>query len=473
MKTIHTIASTLLSISSLFMFSSCGDWFDVSPQTNLEASKLYEKETGFQSALTGIYISLTNRSLYGGDMSFGLLDQLAQQYDYKPAGVQDITSIYNYESSSSGYYTKQRITAMWERSYNIIANCNNFIGWLDRRGESVIKKENDRKMFRAEALAVRAFCHFDLLRAWGPWNYKNDATAATVLAIPYRTQADNSKAPRLAAQTVLEHIINDLLQARELLSYESNLNLKTNSERRFRFNYHAINALLARVYAYQGNKEEAIKAANAVIDNCGLVLQNTNQNDAVMFNECLVGVNFFKMDDELSDQWGVGEKFTTQYVISQTKFSSLFEVTGSRRDDFRSKTSAFYVFDTQQLSLSKKYNVNANAVIPLVRLPEMYYILCEMSDDISTSRSYLNLMRNKRGYSAALNESYTDEEGKLVALDKEFRKEYYAEGQYWFFLKRHGKQEIPYATDITLSKEKYEFPLPDAEVQYGWVPENE
>lgn len=464
---------TIFSLSSLLMFSSCEEWFDISPKTNLKGEQMFETEQGFQNALTGIYITLTSKSLYAGNMSFGLLDQLAQQYDYIPSGVQDVSAIYNYTTATTeGYQSKQRITSAWEGSYNVIANCNNLIKWLDRNGQSVIKNENDRKMFRAEALAIRAFCHFDLLRAWGPWNYHNNAEAPNTLSIPYRTIADNSKQPRLAAQTVIEHIITDLNQARELLSYESSLNLKNNSERRFRFNYHAVNALLARVYTYAGNKEKAIVAAKDVIDHCGLTLQTTNQNDPVLFSECLVGLNMYKMSEELSSQWNVGDKFTTQYVISQAKFNTLFEVSGSRRDDFRSKTSAFYVYDTQQLDLSKKYNVNSNEVIPLIRLPEMYYILCEMSDDMAESRSYLNYVRNQRGYSAALNESYTDAEGKLAALDKEYRKEFYAEGQYWFFMKLHGILTIPYATDIVLAPENYIFPLPDAEVQYGWTPED-
>lgn len=473
MKTKHIITAACLSMTSLLTFTSCTEWFDISPKTDLKAEELFDSESGFQSALTGIYLTMTSPSLYAGGMSFGLLDQLAQQYDFKPDGVQDISSIYDYQNNNSGYQTKQRLASMWSASYNVIANSNNLIKWIDTKGNEIVKKEETRRMLRGEALAIRAFCHFDLLRAWGPYNYRNNTEAPQTLTIPYRTIADNSKMPRLAAEEVLNKIVADLLQARELLSFENQLNLKIDTERRFRFNYHAVNALLARVYAYQGKKTEAIETAKAVIDHCGLNLQSTNQNDAAMFSECLVGLNMYKMSDELSGQWGVGEKFTTQYVINQNKFNQLFEVEGSRRDDFRSKTSAFHVFDTQQLAISKKYNQNANAIIPLIRLPEMYYILCEMSDELTTSRYYLNFIRNKRGYSSALNESYTDNEGKIIALDKEIRKEYYAEGQYWFFLKLHGITSIPYATDITLDKAKFEFPLPDAEVQYGWTPEND
>ena len=129
-------------------------------------------------------------------MSFGMLDQLAQQYDYIPDGANDRTAIYNYATTTSdGFRTKQKIAQSWLKLYNVIANCNNFIKWLDRKGETVIRNVNTRNTFRAEALAARAYCHFDLLRAWGPWKYGTDAAAADAPCIPYRLVADNSKQP--------------------------------------------------------------------------------------------------------------------------------------------------------------------------------------------------------------------------------------------------------------------------------------
>lgn len=473
MKKNYIIKAFSFSILSLVSLSSCSGWFDESPKTDLKAEKMFESESGFQSTLTGIYLTLTTDNAYAGNMTFGLLDQLAQEYDYIPDGVQDITSIYNYETSTTnGYGTKQRITVVWQTLYNVIANCNNLIKWLDKKGSSVIKDEQERKMLRGEALAIRAFCHFDLLRAWGPFNYRKNAQAPDMESIPYRVVADNSKQPKLKAKEVLQRIIGDLTQARELLSYEKNTSLRDN-ERRYRFNYHATNAILARVYAYMGDGANAIACANEVINNCGLALQTSNQNDPALFDECICGLNMYRMKESLSSRWSVGDKFTTQYVIRQSKFDALFEVSGSRRDDFRSKTSAFNVFDTQKLALSRKYNTNLKELIPLVRLPEMYYILCEFTEDNVRSRSYINYVRNRRGYSASLNEKYTDNEGKIAALNKEYRKEFYAEGQYWFFLKSHGLTTIPYATDIHLTEENFIFPLPDAEKQYGWTPEEE
>ena len=68
----------------------------------------------------------------------------------------------------------------------MIANANNLLKWLDKNGERVIASPETRSMLRGEALAIRAYLHFDILRGWGPMNYKGDPTAAATPCMPYR-----------------------------------------------------------------------------------------------------------------------------------------------------------------------------------------------------------------------------------------------------------------------------------------------
>ena len=402
-------------------------------------------------------------------MSFGMLDQLAQQYDYIPDGANDRTAIYNYATTTSdGFRTKQKIAQSWLKLYNVIANCNNFIKWLDRKGETVIRNVNTRNTFRAEALAARAYCHFDLLRAWGPWKYGTDAAAADAPCIPYRLVADNSKQPLLPAKEIVKLALKDLNEAKELLAHEKGLRLD-NSERRFRFNYHAVNALMARIYCYAGDATNAVACAQDVVDNSGLTLSSSNQDDPILFSECICALNMYHLSETLSSLWADGEKYTTQYFIRSERFNSYFEVSGDRREDMRTKSSAFYEHAAAKMALSRKYNTNPKEAVPLIRLPEIYYILCEMTPDLGQAARYLNMVRNKRGYSRALNVNFADEASRIKALDREFRKEFYAEGQYWYFLKRHGITELVYDNSVVLSKEHFVFPLPDAEKEYGWT----
>ena len=466
---IYKSCTIVLCCLVLFVATSCSDWFDVSPKTDVKAKELFSTEAGFESSLTGIYLLMTDRDVYGGDMSYGLLDQLAQQYDYIPDGANDRNAIYNYETATTdGFRTKQRLADSWIKLYNIIANCNNFIKWLDLKGDEVVRNVNTRKLYRAEALAIRAYCHFDLLRAWGPWKYSLESSSTGKLTIPYRTVADNTKQPLLPAKDVIALILKDLLDAKNLLVSEQNESLKT-SDRRYRFNYHAVNALLARVYSYAGDRENAIASAEEVIKKSGLELSSNNQDDPILFSECICALHKYHLTESLSQYWADGDKYTTQYFIRSERFNKYFEVSGNLKEDMRTKTAAFYEHSSTKTALSRKYSINSQEAIPLIRLPEMYYILAENTSDLTKAAKYLNAVRNKRGYSRAVNVKFTDAATQQEALDKEFRKEFYAEGQYWYFLKRHGITALSYDNTVTLTQERFEFPLPDAEKEYGWT----
>ena len=461
---------------SLLSFSSCADWFDISPKTDVKAEELYETEYGFMSALAGIYVSMTDGTVYGSNLSFGMLDNMAQMYDRVPDGASDRSEIYQYErTTNGGYNTKGKLAQVWLKAYNLIANVNNLLKWLDAKGEAVIADDQTRNMLRGEALAIRAYVHFDLLRGWGPVGYAKDEAARATKCIPYRTLADNSKQPLLTAQQVVENILTDLEDAKDYLSYESTMSLADNTtkDRRFRFNYHAVNAVLARVYAYAGDATNAIACAEEVIDHCGLTLKNDNLNDPVLFAETICGLNMFEMDTNLSSFFSIGDKIDQKYFCTFTTLNSLFQISGAEAEDMRAKTAAFYRSNDDQKALSRKYIDNNSQVIPLVRLPEMYYILCEMSS-LENAAPYVNQVRNKRGLSVAQNEKCSTDEERFNALEREYRKEFYAEGQYFYFLKSRGFiGNLSHCPEVYLDRVKYVFPLPDAEIEYGWTEESE
>ena len=56
-----------ICIVSLFL-SSCQNWIDVNPKTDIEAEEFFTSEDGFKSALTGLYsmmaVSYTHLDVY-------------------------------------------------------------------------------------------------------------------------------------------------------------------------------------------------------------------------------------------------------------------------------------------------------------------------------------------------------------------------------------------------------------------------
>ena len=168
-RLIYIIIVTFASVVSL---PSCSNWLDVTPNTDLPAKELFTTENGFKSALAGLYILMTEEDTYGKNLSFGLTEQLAQMYDKIPDGTTDRKSVYIYDRETSGAYnTKGVLANTWRAQYNAIANANNLLKWWELNGEVVLLDSTVRNMIRGEALALRAFLHFDLLRGWGPMDY--------------------------------------------------------------------------------------------------------------------------------------------------------------------------------------------------------------------------------------------------------------------------------------------------------------
>ncbi len=467
MKT-NIFALTFVLFGALSL-TSCEDWFDIDPKTDVKAEDFFETENGYYSALQGVYTKMAESATYGNNLTFGMLDQLALMYDYIPNGAGSKTDIFEYAHTTTyGFNTKSRLAETWSAAYNLIANANNLDKWLDKKGTTVLDTLT-RHTMKGEVYGLRAFIHFDLLRLWGPMGYDE---ADTKTYIPYRTVADNSKQPLLTPKVVVEKILADLKLAESYLAADRGVSLADN-DRRFRFNYYAVKALEARVYNYCGMKQEAIAAAKEVIDNCGLTLQTENNDDPVLFAETVFGVYLYQMDDVITEYFAEGPDFTTQYITNITTMQSYFEsFTGTSSDvDIRVKSSAILGYNSTKY-ISRKYIKNDNGVIPLIRLPELYYIMCE-SSALDAAPEYVNAVKSKRGYTkSSLMMSFADEATRRHVLNYEYRTEFYAEGHYFHFMKRNKMRTLNYVPDVVYDEAKYVFPLPDDEKEYGWTEEN-
>ena len=106
----------------------------------------------------------------------------------------------------------------------------------------------------------------------------------------------------------------------------------------------------------------------------------------------------------------------------------------------------------------------------------MYYIMAEVTTG-SESASYYNAVRNARGISTTNNvSSFDDEATKISALQQEYCKDFFGEGQYFFFLKRHQVSTLNIwfkniMNNFPMLESYYEFEIPDAEREYGYVPD--
>lgn len=471
MKKILIVWSWMMLIG----LAACSDWVDVNPKTEVEADDFFRTEDGFKSALIGVYARMTNTETYGADMTFAYIEQLAQRYDnYSASNAptdEERAKIYDYSNDAS---SKGKLESIWENMYKNIANINNLLKNLGTNGD-VIVTEGYRDLIEGEALALRAFHYFDLLRLWGPVYSLNP----TVKSVPWRDQFTSEKVPLMAANELVEKILGDLTTAERLLKNDQadwgrNANELFIGDRKHRMNKYAVKALLARVYLYIGNKEKAAEYAREVIDGCGLKLARDNRSDVSMFEETLFALGMYNMEEKLSSYWKNSTTLNSELWISPANARTVFEINeGIGLNDIRYRNNYGFLHGLNSV-ISRKYlgeDTQYKEKVPLIRLVEMYYILAE-SVSLEESVTYINTVRNTRGISRShdiqFTSDYTDA-SRVAALEKEYQKEFFAEGQFFYFLKRHNRATF-YRCPVDVMR-YYVLPIPNDEVEYGNVTE--
>ena len=277
------IYRTIISLACLALtFSSCQDWLDLYPSDEIKEEYLFSSGDGFRTALNGIYRKLSTFDLYGSNLTWGIVDAWGQVYDKNRAPTsgsgQAMSKIcnFNYKHSELTPTTD----AMWNAAWNIIANCNNLIQQAEVADPALFyDHDTERRMILGEAIGVRAYMHFDLLRMYAPAPAANPNTRTF---IPYVDKYPSYVNDKQTVSYCLEHAIADLKESQRILFDIDTESTNFNPDRRFvqkvagegafaalrgyRLNYYAVTAILARVYLYAGMNDEAYAEAKKLID---------------------------------------------------------------------------------------------------------------------------------------------------------------------------------------------------------------
>lgn len=468
--------------------SSCSKWLDVSPKTQVKEGDQFASRQGFIDALFGMYQKLTPTTAYGANLSYGFLDILAQRYDNKAA-----TSNQYYQTARYNYLAGNETVGIWSQLYAAIAQCNFILLHIEEHRDVLTDQEYG--IVKGESLGMRAFLHFELLRMFAP-AYK-DGTNAGVLAIPYMDRFQVKPQNRQTVQAILDLCEADLKAAEALLSVYPGIDQiadnqnSTNSDllrmyRQNHLNYWAVKAVLARMYLYKGNKPLALQYAKEVIDSkkfrfilnaAELDVDPASVNANLTFtmeHVFSVYVNDLKTNaDVLFKPVVAGTPDANDLFIGRARLNNLYEVqtpgyTTDIRNPFSVKTLwnqvAVTAVYTKKYYVENTQNVRAS-LVPLIRLSEMYYIAAEASATITEGLVYLNTVRTARLLPVLAQPAST----ALMDLEiqKEYQKEFFAEGQLWFYYKRRNISNIPDGVGNPMSDDKYTFPRPNAEIEFG------
>lgn len=518
---IQRIAHIILTGLSLLL-ASCNAWLDVTPENAIADKDLFATGFGYRNALNGIYDNLASDALYGRELTWGFVSALSQQYNQ-----QDGTDSPLYADAASLLYqspeTEPVVTAIWERGYKVIANLNQLLAHLRTADAGIFEYGTEEKsLIHAEALALRAMMHFDLLRLFAP----APATHPTGTYLPYREHYQATVGEKLTVEDFIEKVLKDLSEAEPTLHdfdtslhpqamYASRVDQPTphwNARYRFnsdsfiddrgsffwyrglRMNYLALLAFKARVCLYAGtayykNAETAAKELYNVFYKQKQWIGFTPAN----YLTAPIESRFVKVADDVL--MGVYRKqLAADYEAAVWRSSSASSTTrlplANVQPLFASDHTGVYTdyrFDyligTTNETHSKYYTLKYNAsnepvvqamenpLVPLIRFSEICHILAEICSYYGKTDegiAYLETVRKARGAERTLSLTVKTPEqlNEEIRLDR--RKETLAEGETFYMYKRLNSDNIPNSNGQgTISMAgAYVLPIPISETTY-------
>ena len=461
----------LLLCAVVLATTSCDDFLDITPDGQVKRDPLLSTPEGIEDAMYGVYSQMRQQTLYGQELHFSTMEILSQTlWCYGNTGVTAMSS-YNWEHSS----VKSVFEGVWTAMYKNISNVNSVLDAPLVANAS----EYPYTLYRGEALGLRAFMHFDLVRIFAGQYTVNPAADG----IPYATEFSLKTPEFESLEKNYEHILADLHEAEALLADEGGHEGAGNFmlDRQIHFNLYAVQATLARVYLTMGNKEKAAEYAQKVIAAGKFSLKDKTEvvNDlagVLSRKETIFGVYFPGFYTNVS---GKLQQITSYYSLDlREDFMELYERDASGLD-FR--TMAYFsesgVGDAMKYRLSKFtdiYELN-NMVsnrpsdlilgVNLIRLPEMYYIAAEalLDSDYDTALALYNSVRVHRGLDPL-------EAGKVLTVEHindERYKEMIGEGQTYFNMKRQNLPILSHDGKSTYNPVDgiYSIPVPDVEFE--------
>jgi hypothetical protein len=510
------IYARLVIVLSAFFFASCEGWLDLKPETQATEEQAFSTVEGYRSVLNGLYKSMASASLYGRELTFGILDCMSQQYDLREETMKDQKYLdagkFDYRSN----YLHSSINEIWAKGFNVIANANNLIQNLEKCSPDFFGKgEVEKNMMLGEAYACRAMMHFDLVRLFAPAPVSKDNGAY----VPYVETYPNIMADGIGVTEFMDKVIRDLEHARDLTigldtsaigqcfmespksRFQNTLSTSMPAYnkakeydsffmgRGYRLNYYAITALLARAYLYTERYDDALTAAQSVIDATAVQYNPVQMFSDASWMNMMFGIDLEKSTDlkllsnlvfalyneKAYDEFGLSRFFTKEagsdnyyFVMKKSLFTSPAGMDESSQD-YRYNYLKYMA--KQQYALSGKYycsnDVNVRnqnvTIVPMIRASEMQYIVVECyarKNDFAQIQNVLGIMKYWRGLSPAVSVDNWDDFEKELITDA--RREWIGEGQLFFLYKRLNA-DVDFGGNVKrpLTKAECVLPIPD------------
>ncbi|HBX46748.1 RagB/SusD family nutrient uptake outer membrane protein [Limibacterium fermenti] len=260
-----------------FSFTSCQEFLEVETVGRTTIPNFFSTVDGLEAGLTGAYSEMYN---YYSSEFYKYPEVAGNMVDLNTvSGETNIDMINQFNFISDPEQEAGVVGYIWRKIFKALANVNNIIEYCPILSEQFPNQIKQIERVKAEALCLRAICHFDLCRVYAqPYNYTTDASHLGVPVLLVTPGPDDLPS-RASVKDVYDQVIKDLLEAEELFA-------DTPMKDAYHVSKKAVQALLSRVYLYKEDWDNAILYSTKVINDSELAY---NDDYLAMYNNLIAG----------------------------------------------------------------------------------------------------------------------------------------------------------------------------------------
>ncbi|HLN22038.1 MAG TPA: RagB/SusD family nutrient uptake outer membrane protein [Bacteroidales bacterium] len=413
---------------------------NLEPESKISDQLSIIDASSLETALYGTYSRLHNNDYYG--LTFQSVGYLAGD-NVKWTGSYDFLSQFDLNNVRSD---NSQLQPVYIGIYRTINSANHVIRATETLTDPLLTQQN-RDLYRGEALFIRALSYFDLSRLWG---------GVQIITEPTRSSLDNISIPRSSLTSTRAQVLKDLNEAEPLLPETTNRNRATRK---------TVYALKARLYLYMQDWTNAeFYATKLISDNNYELIAPYNSffaNNAKNTKESIFELAYSATDQNGHSQWwqppvnsGRREWAPTDELVNLLNDP----LTGGNRKTMIARTAP-----PGNLWYGNMYYRNPRTDPAFIlRIAEMYLIRAEARaqlNRISEGLADLNAVRLRAGLSAATAATSAD---LLLKVENERRLEFAFEPHRWFDLVRTERID-----DVmgVLNQNSWVMPVPVNEIQ--------
>lgn len=456
----------ILLIVSLLGFSSCEKLLDKEPTDKLSLEDLFKDVQGAKTALAGAYKALLDESHYSKN-TMVYPEILAGNIKFSKNTNLRLEDVYDVIVDAQESSMNDTYSAL----YSELNNINNVIKYTPDAAGSA----SDKAKIIAEAKAIRALVHFDLVRIFArPFNYTDNASHLGIsLVLQPQLYSDPSPYRATVAETY-NAIVKDLTEAIATFD-DTNVGVLSSGTKQNYFTKTSTKALLAKVYLYQNNWDLAFSLSDEIIKSNQYTLLTNANYVASWTGRVPSSESIFELAIETNFAGGgLGVYYESTNLSSYRMYAATLDLTGLySATDVRGVDKMFIrqAVDATNYLFTRKYQGGFTLATPVkvLRLSELHLIRAEAAvekatPDFTVANADLNLIR-KRGDASANTLNLTTKDAVNDAVLLERRKELAFEGNLLFDLMRKKKDitrvdVTPVVKNILTKDDRLIMPIP-------------